>query len=95
MATIRIGDRDLDVADATIGFWKRVKALSGGNATVDNVAGLIFEAVGHNDGITREWLEDHLPMNSDKLRAKFDELLVANGLQVKEEAPAEGEAAAR
>jgi hypothetical protein len=97
MATIEIGGRALDVRECSIGFWRRFKALGQGQddaAAVDKIVGLFFESIEHNEGVTREWLEDHLPMASASLNAKFSELLVAGGLAPKEK-PAEGEPQAR
>lgn len=67
MATIKIGDRDLQVRRPTLGFWDRclkfevtAKEKTIG-AFVNEAADLISEAVSGNDGVTAEWLRDHLP----------------------------------
>lgn len=87
MATVKIGDRDLEVRPATLGFLRHKlvparKALSAAQtdeAIVDAMANLVFVYVGHNDGITLEWIFDHAPANTaDLLR----ECLVASGQKV-------------
>jgi hypothetical protein len=96
MATIKIGGKDLEVKQATVGFWLRTtefgrKAASGelqGPAVIAASVGLILEAVGHNDGATREWLENNLPFPPT---AEYGEVLEACGL-VDRKAPPAGEA---
>lgn len=97
MATITIAGRTLDVADCSIGFWKRMRGLNekSMDEAVDAGVALFFEVLSHNDGVTKEWLEDHLPMRKEIFAAKLNELLVAGGLMSPKEKPAEGETQAR
>jgi len=67
MATVRIGDRELDVKPATLGFLKK-KLLpaqeaidAAGNDAPDRIADLILLYVGHNDGVDRDFILDHVP----------------------------------
>lgn len=96
MATIKIGDRDLDVRECTIGFWNRLREFHklkepDHDVSLARIVGFFFEALGHNEGVTRESLEDSLPLNAVKLNAKFNELLLAGGLTSLEPQPGEVE----
>lgn len=89
MATIKIGGRDLDVKPATVGFWARTtefgrKAAANelqGSEVITASVDLIVEAVGHNDGVTREWLENNLPFPPTK---EYGAILELTGLIVRE-----------
>lgn len=93
MATVRIGDRDLEVKLATLGFLKRKllparKALLAANEeeTPDRIVAIIYCYVGHNEGITEEWLLDNVPVDpSSIMRA----CIVASGQQPREAAAGE------
>jgi hypothetical protein len=93
MATIKIGERDLDVRESTIGFWRRLRAFhevsEKQEVALASIVGFFLEALRHNEGVTRESLEDALPMNAVSLNAKFGELLRAGGLVAPEPQPGE------
>jgi hypothetical protein len=71
MATVRIGDRDLDVKPSSLGFLKRkllpakaaVLAAKTEEETIDAVVSVLLLYVGHNPGIDAEWLLDNVPEN--------------------------------
>ena len=74
MAKVTIGDRELDVKQATLGFLKKKliparKALveASEEDTPDRMVDLVFCYVGHNDGVTREWLLDVLPADPTEI----------------------------
>lgn len=58
----------------------------------DQVAGLLVDAVlafvGHNEGVTREWVEDQMPLDQGPIRALLRMLTDASGLTRGEEAKA-------
>src|SRR3954471_23375567 len=98
MATVTIGDRVLDVKPATLGFLrnkvapvrKKIADVQGDDAAFcDAAADWILAYVGHNDGITREWILDNVSANPfDVIRA----CTIASGQKLKE-ADKTGEAA--
>ena len=85
MATVTIGGRVLDVKPCTVGMWKRklrpyqkdVGTLDD-DAAVDRTVDLLLAFVGHNEGVTAEWLDEQLPMPPHPVLA---EVLRASGLQ--------------
>jgi hypothetical protein len=94
VATVRIGERDLDVKVATLGFVKHKliparKALQEAadeSATIDAIVGLILPYVEHNEGVTAEWLLEHLPAEPHET---LRECARASGQKVKEPSPGE------
>ncbi len=73
MATVRIGEKDLEVKPATLGFLKHKlipwrKRLA---ETTDEVAflDLIVDGIGLyvGDQVSREWLEEHLPASAHEV----------------------------
>lgn len=94
MATVRVGDRDLDVRPATLGFLrhklvparKRLVAAEGEESGIDAVANILFVYLGHNEGVTLEWIFDHAPADPSAL---LRDCLTASGQKVA--APGEAE----
>lgn len=72
MATVRIGDRDLEVKPITLGFVKhkvlpakkRVEASTKDEEAIDAMVAFVKIYVGHNEGVTDEWLLDNVPENA-------------------------------
>jgi len=71
MATVRIGDRELDVKPATLGFlkrkvipWQATMSAAEGEAAIDQIAAGFLLYVGHNEGVTADWLLENLPANT-------------------------------
>src|SRR5712664_2471692 len=77
MATVKIGDRDLDVWDRQApGGLGRTKKLILAHAALaeaspadvpDKLAAIVLCYVGHNDGVTLDWLLDNLPTDCGEL----------------------------
>jgi hypothetical protein len=95
VATVRIGERDLEVKKATLGFLKHKliparKRLNTANEEEmpDRVAELVLCYVDGNEGVDRDWLLDNLPADpSEAIR----DCIVASGQTPK--AASAGEAA--
>jgi hypothetical protein len=94
VATVRIGERDLEVKIATLGMLKKklIPARAALKAATeeespDRMAEIVHCYVGHNPDVTVEWLLETLPADpSEILRA----CIAASGQKVRE--PAAGEA---
>lgn len=93
MATVRIGELDLDVKRATLGFLKKkltparkVLSAAGEDDMPDALAGLVHCYVGHNEGVTADWLLEALPADPSAI---IRELIVASGQKVAEPKPGE------
>lgn len=68
MATIEIGGRKLEVAKPTLGFMKKRRlpwlksfdpATTDEAGAIDHTVEGLFLYLGHNEGVTREWLEEN------------------------------------
>lgn len=96
MATIEIAGRKLEVKPATIRIWKDqwvpykadvalIEASKDEVKLVERAIDLMLVFIGHNDGVTKEWILDNatwpLPL---------DDVLTAAGLRKKDPAPGEG-----
>lgn len=89
MATVRIGDKDLDVKPTTLGFIKRKllpaqRALDEAKGDIEGgerLIELLHLYVGHNEGASIEWLEDVIPISDYARLAK--ECPVAAGQQAR------------
>jgi hypothetical protein len=64
MGTVMLGGRTLDVKPATMGFVRRkfLPALDE-LQTKEEWAPILLLYLGHNEGVTAEWLEDELMLN--------------------------------
>jgi hypothetical protein len=88
MATVRIGGKDLDVRPTTLGFIKRklvpaqnaVDAVESEIAKAEKFIEMILLFVGHNEGVTPEWLEDAIPISGYAQLAK--DCAIAGGQKV-------------
>lgn len=75
MASVTIGGRELSVKPATLGFVrhkliparKRMADAGSDEATCDALAELLLVYVGHNEGVTLEWIFDNVPMGAGDL----------------------------
>jgi len=83
MATVKIGDKELVVRGATLGFLKKLlpakrkmreaEAADDDARKVDALAELIHCYVGEpvNEGITVEWLLENLPMDPTSIMGEI------------------------
>lgn len=96
MAAIHIGGRDLDVRAQTLGMvkhklrpWRAADVKDDGHE--DHAAAFFHIYVGHNDGVTLDWLLDNLPADAAALTKLMREVVIAAGSTPREQTPA-GEA---
>ena len=67
MATVTIGGRQLDVKQTTLGMLKaqdrmaaRAREAKSGSELADLIVEELLLYVGHNEGVTADWLLDHV-----------------------------------
>lgn len=102
MATIKIGDRDLEVKHCTMKMWRDVwipyrkdvdpmtTATPDGELELYSRVMLLFmEFIGHNKDMTLDWLYEHVSHPPP-----IDALLIACGMRQKKD-PGSGEAASQ
>lgn len=99
MATVRIGGRDLDAKPASTGFYVRTLEIDAKikqgltiHGFVMLMIDLIMETVGHNEGVTRQWLQDNVSFPPEK---EFAAVLVAAGIMSEGGGKSSGEAPAQ